>query len=83
MPEGDRSRQAPARLTSITCAAHSRTAWGVAAIAPPSIAATALIGAIPMTLAAVAVFLFGVETRNRRLEEITADELSKEPARWA
>jgi putative MFS transporter len=47
----------------------------VAAVAPPSIAGTALIGAVPMTLAAVAVLLWGIETRRRRLEEITADEL--------
>lgn len=47
----------------------------VAAIAPPSISATALIGAIPMVLAAIAVGVFGVETRKRRLEEITAEEL--------
>lgn len=53
-----------------------------AAVAPPSIAATALLGAVPMALAAVAVLLLGVETRNRRLEEITVDELRKERA-WA
>lgn len=47
----------------------------VAAVAPPSIAGTALLGAIPMALAALAVGLFGVETRKRRLEEITAQEL--------
>lgn len=46
----------------------------VAAVAPPSIAATALLGAVPMGLAAVAVGLFGVETSHRRLEEITAFE---------
>jgi putative MFS transporter len=50
----------------------------VAAVAPPSIAGTALIGAVPMTLAAVAVLLWGIETRRRRLEEITADELGGE-----
>ena len=47
----------------------------VAAVAPPSIAATALLGAVPMALAAIAVVVFGVETRKRRLEEITADEV--------
>jgi putative MFS transporter len=47
-------------------------AFGVAA---PSIANVALIGAIPMALAVVALAFFGVETRQRRLEEITADEL--------
>ena len=33
------------------------------------------IGAIPMTLAVFALAFFGVETRKRRLEEITAEEL--------
>ena len=45
--------------------------YGVAA---PSLPATTLVGGIPMALAAVAVLLFGVETRNRRLEQITAEE---------
>lgn len=45
------------------------------AVTPPSIAATALIGAVPMALAALAVAVFGAETHNRRLEEITADQL--------
>jgi MFS transporter, putative metabolite:H+ symporter len=35
----------------------------------------ALIGALPMALAVLLVALFGVETRQRRLEEITAEEL--------
>ena len=48
----------------------------VAAVAAPSIATTALIGAIPLTLAAVAMAIFGVETRRRQLEEITAEELN-------
>ena len=47
----------------------------VAAIAIPSIATTALIGAVPMGIAAILVAVFGVETRRRRLEEITAEEL--------
>ena len=51
----------------------------VAAVAPPSIAVTALLGGVPMALAAVAVLFFGVETRKRRLEEITAEQL-REPA---
>ena len=46
----------------------------VAAIAPPSIAMTALIGAIPLLFAAVAILFFGIETRKRQLEEITAEE---------
>jgi len=45
------------------------------AVAPPSIADTAFIGAIPMALAALAVALFGPETRKRGLEEITAEQL--------
>jgi putative MFS transporter len=45
------------------------------AVAPPSIADTALIGAIPMAVAALAVAFFGVETRKRQLEEITAEQL--------
>ena len=45
------------------------------AVAPPSIADTALIGALPMALAAVAVAMFGPETRKRQLEEITAEQL--------
>ena len=49
----------------------------VIAVAPPSIAGTALIGAIPMALAAIAVALFGTETRRRRLEDITAAQLEK------
>ena len=47
------------------------------AAAPPSITGTALMGAIPMALAALAVALFGTETRNRRLEEITAAQLGR------
>jgi MFS transporter, putative metabolite:H+ symporter len=47
----------------------------VAAVAAPSIRGTALIGGIPMVLAALGIALFGVETRKRRLEEITAEEI--------
>ena len=45
------------------------------AVSPPSIADTALIGAVPMALAALAVAFFGAETRRRQLEEITAEQL--------
>lgn len=45
----------------------------VLGIAAPSIATVALIGAIPMTLAVVLVAVFGVETRQRRLEDISAE----------
>ena len=47
----------------------------VIAIAPPSIAATALIGAVPLIVAAIAIIFFGVETRKRELEEITAEQI--------
>ena len=54
------------------------------AVTPPSIAGTALIGALPMALAALAVAFFGVETRKRQLEEITAEQLSaRKPPRPA
>jgi len=49
----------------------------VVAIAPPSIAATAVIGAVPLVLAALATIFFGVETRKRKLEEITAEQLGE------
>ncbi len=48
----------------------------VLVVAPPSMATTALIGALPMALGAVAVWAFGVETRRRRLEEITVEEIA-------
>ena len=44
-------------------------------IATPSIATVALIGAVPMTVAVLLIALFGVETRQRRLEDISADPL--------
>ena len=50
----------------------------VLAVAPPSISITSLIGAVPMGLGALAVIAFGVETRHKRLEEITAEELALE-----
>ncbi|HUZ60495.1 MAG TPA: MFS transporter [Hanamia sp.] len=48
----------------------------VFAVAPPSIAATAVIGAVPLILAALAIIFFGVETRKRQLEEITVEQLA-------
>ena len=45
------------------------------AMAPPSIAATALIGAVPLTIAVIAVAVYGVETRTRPLEDITAEQM--------
>jgi MFS transporter, putative metabolite:H+ symporter len=50
-----------------------------AGIAPPSLTGAALLGAVPVTLATVAVGRYGVETRRRRLEEITAAELAQDP----
>ncbi len=47
----------------------------VVAVAPPSIAVTALVGAVPLIFAAIAIGFFGVETRKRQLEEITAEQL--------
>ncbi|MHB1921863.1 MAG: MFS transporter [Chitinophagaceae bacterium] len=47
----------------------------VVSVAPPSIATTALIGAVPLILATVAIIFYGVETKKRRLEEITAEQL--------
>ena len=44
-------------------------------IAAPSISTVAMIGAIPMALAVLLVLFFGIETRQRPLEEITAEEL--------
>lgn len=49
-------------------------AFGIAA---PSIMGVALIAAIPMLMAVAAVAAFGVETRNRRLEEITAEAFQR------
>jgi hypothetical protein len=43
-------------------------------LAAPSIATTALICAVILVLAAVLAAIFGMETRKRGLEEITASE---------
>ncbi|MBA3748921.1 MAG: MFS transporter, partial [Solirubrobacterales bacterium] len=47
-----------------------------AALAAPSISVTALLGAIPLVGAIVLMVFFGIETRNKGLEQITAEELS-------
>ena len=47
------------------------------AVAPPSIAGTALLGAIPVALGALAMAVFGIETRERSLEEITEEEIDR------
>jgi putative MFS transporter len=52
----------------------------VLAIAPPSIAVTALIGAVPLVLAAAAIIFYGIETRKRQLEDITAEQLNNNQA---
>jgi len=46
-----------------------------AAVAAPSILATALLGAVPLVAAIALMIFFGVETRRKGLEQITADEL--------
>jgi len=51
----------------------------VVGVAPPSSSEIALIGAVPMSLAALAIAVFGVETRNRPLEDI--DAVALHPAR--
>ncbi|HEX3732306.1 MAG TPA: MFS transporter [Mycobacteriales bacterium] len=48
-----------------------------AAVTAPSLRVTALAGAVPMALAAALALAFAVETRGRRLEEITFDELQR------
>lgn len=45
-----------------------------AAVAAPSISITALLGALPIMAAIVLLAVFGVETRKRTLETITAEE---------
>ncbi len=50
----------------------------VIGLAPPSLTGAALLGAVPTALAATAIARYGVETRRRRLEEITATELAVE-----
>jgi MFS transporter, putative metabolite:H+ symporter len=52
----------------------------VAKITTPSIRVTALYGAIPLALAIAAMLVFGVETRKKQLERITAEQLG-EPSR--
>lgn len=45
-----------------------------AAVAAPSISVTAALGAVPLALAMVFLIAFGIETRKKRLEEITLEE---------
>lgn len=44
-----------------------------AAVSPPSLQGTAVIGAVPMGVAALALALAGVETSRRTLEDITSE----------
>lgn len=54
-------------------------ALSVAAVAPPAIAGSALMAAIPAGLAAFMLLVFGIETRGRALEEISAS-VQRRPA---
>ncbi|MDP8954714.1 MAG: MFS transporter [Actinomycetota bacterium] len=49
----------------------------VAGVAPPSTSATALMGAVPIAAGALAMAVLGIETRHRRLEDITVEELAR------
>ncbi len=46
-----------------------------AAVAAPSITATALVGALPLALAVGLLIVFGIETRRKPLEQITVEEV--------
>jgi putative MFS transporter len=48
----------------------------VFSVAPPGLAGAALLAGIPAALAALMLIAFGIETRGRRLEEITRAELA-------
>jgi putative MFS transporter len=50
----------------------------VLAIAAPSIRWTAVFGAVPLILAMIALVVFGVETKSKQLERITAEELHED-----
>jgi len=54
-----------------------------AAVAAPSIAVTAALGAIPLLIAIVLISLFGIETRRKSLEEIATEALAGRRARRA
>src|SRR5205823_14904187 len=47
-----------------------------AAVAAPSIAATALYGAIPLCFAIVAMVVFAIETKRKHLEPISAEDVN-------
>lgn len=48
-----------------------------ASVAAPSIAVTAVLGAVPIIAATIFIIIFGVETRKKGLEQITAEALEK------
>ena len=52
----------------------------VVAIAPPDLVGAALLSGIPAILATLAIAKWGTETRRRRLEEITAEEIALTPS---
>ncbi|MCP2336100.1 MFS transporter [Actinomadura rupiterrae] len=52
----------------------------VSAVAVPSVRTTALLGAVPLALAVVLAIAVAIETRHRRLEDITGAELGAESA---
>ncbi len=51
-----------------------------ATVAAPSIATTALLGAVPLVVGMGLIVFFGVETRRKGLERITAEELAARKA---
>jgi putative MFS transporter len=53
------------------------------AFAAPSIRMTAVLGTVPMAAALIVLAVFGPETRHKRLEQITAEELAARPANAA
>ena len=52
-------------------------ALAVFAVAPPGLAGAVMLAAIPAGIAATILIFFGIETRGRRLEEITREELAR------
>ncbi len=48
-----------------------------ASVAPPSIAVTAVLGAVPIIVAIIFITVFGVETRKKGLEQIAAEAVEK------
>ncbi|OKJ95265.1 hypothetical protein AMK26_32105 [Streptomyces sp. CB03234] len=52
----------------------------VAAVAVPSLAATALLSAVPLALAALAFVRYGPETRGQRLDEVITERADEAPA---